>query len=119
MISAAESSVHKYLHKYEIPIRESGDNIQRRSGRGLAFGRKISNRLEVDHKRELEAVAKMRSLRDQGLSYWKIADILNAMKVPTKTRRGRWHARSVQQVLDAHRERAHPAAPDLERKAQG
>ena len=100
MIGVAYSSVHTYLRVYGIPVRGSGENIQRRPGRGLAYGRKISKRQESDHKRELEAVAKMRNLREHGFSYWKIADILNSMKVPTKTRRGRWHARSVQQILD-------------------
>lgn len=41
----------------------------------------------------------MRELRDQGFSYWKIADVLNAMKVPTKTRGGKWLARTVQAIL--------------------
>jgi hypothetical protein len=44
----------------------------------------------------------MVELRGKGFSYWKIADILNAMKVPTKTRKGKWHARSVQQILGWH-----------------
>jgi hypothetical protein len=42
----------------------------------------------------------MKQLREQGFSYWKIADVLNTMKIPTKTRRGQWLARSVQKVLD-------------------
>jgi hypothetical protein len=42
----------------------------------------------------------MRKLREQGFSYWKIADVFNSMKVPTKTGRGRWHARAIQNVLE-------------------
>ena len=95
---AAESTIHKYLVKFGIPIRGSGQNIRRK--RSLAYGRKIANRIEVEHKREMETVVKMLDLRRQGFSYWKIADILNSMKIPTKTRRGKWHARSVQQILD-------------------
>jgi hypothetical protein len=29
---------------------------------------------------------KIHEFRDKGLSYWKIADVLNTMKIPTKTR---------------------------------
>ncbi|MCX6126465.1 MAG: hypothetical protein NTV34_17155 [Proteobacteria bacterium] len=46
----------------------------------------IAQRQKVDHKRELEAVAKMPCVREQGFSFWKIADVLNTMKVPTQTR---------------------------------
>lgn len=98
-IFSAESTVHKYLRKFGIPIRKPGDIIRRK--RALAYGRRIEDRRVVAHQRELEVIDKMRSLRDQGFSYWKIADVLNAMKVPTKTRKGKWHARSVQQILDS------------------
>ncbi|MCX6126171.1 MAG: hypothetical protein NTV34_15675 [Proteobacteria bacterium] len=54
---------------------------------------------------------KMQNLRSQGFSYWKIADILNTMKVPTKTQRGRRHARSVQQMLDRLQEAPHGDRP--------
>lgn len=46
----------------------------------------------------------MRELRDKGFSYWKIADVLNAMKVPTKTRKGKWHARTHQAIILKHQE---------------
>ena len=114
IINAAPSSVHKYLTAYAIPVREPGDNIQRKAGRGLAFGRKIAHRQEVDHKRELEVIARVQTLRAEKFSYWKIADILNALKIPTKTRRGKWHARSVQQILDrAHHISTHEGMPPL------
>jgi hypothetical protein len=108
-IFSAESTVHKYLRQFEIPIRDPGSNIRRK--RALAYGRRIEDRREVAHQRELEVIDKMRSLRDQGFSYWKIADVLNAMKVPTKTRKGRWHARSVQQILDFHNGETRPKSP--------
>ena len=53
----------------------------------------------MEHKREQEAILKMRELRDKGFSFWKIAEVLNTMKMPTKTRKGRWHARTVQAIL--------------------
>jgi len=54
----------------------------------------------VDHKKELELINRMRALRDQGFSYWKIADVFNSMKIPTKARRGKWHARTIQKIMD-------------------
>ena len=65
----------------------------------MAYGQKIKERSHAEHKREQEAILKMRELRNKGLSFWKIAEVLNTMKVPTKTRKGRWHARTVQAIL--------------------
>ena len=97
-ISSAESTVHKYLMKFDIPRREPGKTIRKK--RNLAFGKQVVKRKEIDHKKEQVLILKMNALRSQGFSYWKIADILNALKVPTKTRKGRWHARSVKKILD-------------------
>lgn len=97
-IGAARTTVLKYLKVYGIPVRETGTSILKR--RNLAYGRRIVNHEEIAHKRELENVEKMRRLREQGFSYWKIADVLNSMKIPTKTGRGRWHSRSVQAIMD-------------------
>jgi hypothetical protein len=87
----------KYLKIHGIPVRETGTNQKR--VRGLAYGQKIKERRLAEHKREQEAILKMRELRKKGFSFWKIADVLNTMKVPTKTRRGRWHAKIVQAIL--------------------
>jgi hypothetical protein len=96
-IFSARTTVLKYLKLHGIPLREVGTNQKR--VRGLAYGMKVKERSLAQHKREREAILKMRELRDKGFSYWKIADVLNAMKVPTKTRKGRWYARTVQAIL--------------------
>ncbi|MBF0300632.1 MAG: recombinase family protein [Oligoflexia bacterium] len=98
LIGSARTTVLKYLKRFNIPVRESGVNINRK--RGLGYGRKIAARSESTHQRETENIKKMRELRDKGFSYWKIADVLNAMNVPTKTRKGKWHAKSVHQILN-------------------
>ena len=64
----------------------------------MAFEQKIKERSLADHKRELEAILKMRKLRDQGFSFWKNAKVLNTMEMPTKNRKGRWHARTIQAI---------------------
>jgi hypothetical protein len=91
------STVLKHLKKCGIPVRESGQNI--RPKRHLPFGKKIVGRSVEDHKREQEFLRQIKALRDQGHSYWKIAKILNNLKVRTKTGRGQWHARSVMATL--------------------
>lgn len=97
-IGSSRTTVLKYLKVHGIAVREIGHNIKRK--RGICFGQKILNRKLVFHKSELETIERIRKLREQGYSYWKIADILNALKVKTKTGRGRWHARSVLAVLE-------------------
>lgn len=96
-IFSARTTVLKYLKIHGIPVRETGTNLKR--VRGLAYGQKIKERTLAEHERELDAISKMKELRKKGFSYWKIADVLNTMKVPTKTRKGRWHARSVHSIL--------------------
>lgn len=96
-IFSARTTVLKYLKIHGIPVREIGSNQKR--VRGLAYGHKIKERSLAEHKREQKAILKMRELREKGFSYWKIADVLNAMKVPTKTRKGKWHSRSVHAIL--------------------
>jgi hypothetical protein len=95
-LGVAESTVHKYLRKHEIPIRGPTGKSKSR----LAYGEAWRDRKVVRHQREQETLQKIVDLRAKGFSYWKIADVLNSMKVPTKTRRGKWHARSVQKILD-------------------
>jgi transposase len=96
-IFSARTTILKYLKIHGIPVREIGRNQKR--VRGLAYGQKFKERTLTEHKREQEIILKIRELRDKGLSYWTIADVLNTMKVPTKIRRGKWHARTVLSIL--------------------
>lgn len=96
-IFSARTTVLKYLKLHGIPIREVGSNQKRK--RGLAYGQNIRNRNVEKHKRELENIKKMRELRDKGFSYHKIADIFNALGIPTKTRNGKWHSKSIYTIL--------------------
>ena len=96
-IFSARTTVLKYLKLHGIPVRESGSNQKRK--RGLAYGKKVESRHVVDHVRELENTKKMRELRDKGFSYWKIAEVFNTLKIPTKIRKGKWHAKTVHQIL--------------------
>lgn len=94
-ISSCRTTVSKHLKVFKVPLRKAD-----RTRSQLGYGETWRNRQIAFHKREQEIITKMRELRATGWSYWKIADVLNVWKIPTKTQRGKWHARSVQQILD-------------------
>lgn len=100
-LSTARSTILKYLKLHDIPLRNTP--VRWAAGRGLAYGKRIVHRQEVAFKREQENIARMHELRKQGFSYWKIADAFNTLSVSTKTGRGKWHARSIQQIMDANK----------------
>jgi AICAR transformylase/IMP cyclohydrolase PurH len=93
-IFSSTSTVAKYLKQAGIEPRPADEKNRNR----LRYGEDWCRRQVGQNKRELQYIDKMRSLRAKEFSYWKIADVMNTMKVPTKTEKGRWHARSVQQV---------------------
>lgn len=93
---SARTTVLKHLKLAGIPVRGAGQNTRRWN---QAYGVRLVKRRETFFKAEQENIEKMGALRDQGLSYWKIADVLNAMRVPTKTAKGPWQARTVQRIL--------------------
>ena len=99
LIFSARSTVAKHLRAYGIPLREQRV-ARKRAGYGLAYGKRIVNRREILHKREQDYIRKMLELRKKGFSYWKIAAVFNSMKVPTQTGKGKWHAKTVHQILN-------------------
>jgi len=88
--------VVKYLKKFGIALR-TADQAKTRSQ--LGFGEQWRQRQVQVNKREQDLIVKMRNLRAEGLSYWKIADVLNAWGIPTKTKKGKWSAKQVHQIL--------------------
>ena len=105
-IFSSRSSVAKHLKLHGIPIRANDVNNKTRSQ--LRYGEAWRKRTVALHQREMENIEKMRKLRDQGFSYWKIADVFNSLGIRTKTNRGKWHARSIQKILDS----SVPKSPD-------
>ena len=100
LISSTRSAVSGNLRRHDIPIRsiDQAHNLRKVQ---IAFGRRIVNGEEIDHKRELQNLEMMRKLRAKGHSYHKIAGIFDAMKVPTKNRGSRWHATTIMKILKA------------------
>jgi hypothetical protein len=97
-ISSAKETVRRHLLLWGIPLRPA-DNKQRLNKGQVGFGeRRIKAHIELN-KRELAVVEKMKALRNQGYSYWKISEILNSMGVPTKSRKAKWQAATVMKIL--------------------
>ncbi len=92
---SCRSTVVRALESFNIELRPEDCS----PGSSQKFGSKYVGGRIVSHKRELEAQEKMLALRKQGHSYEKIAQILNAMKIPTRKRQGPWYAMSVRKVL--------------------
>lgn len=64
-----------------------------------SYGRKWRKGKMVSQPDEARVVRQIRKLRGQGLSFREIAEALNALGIPTKTKSSRWHGRTVQRVL--------------------
>jgi hypothetical protein len=95
---SSKSTILKHLKLAGIPIREPNPGVRRR--RCLAYGQTMRARLVVIDEREARALGKMRDLRSKGFTYEAIAEVMNSMKVRTKTGRGRWHRKTVQAMLN-------------------
>lgn len=96
-VASSRTTILKRLKEYNIELRPVGSNQKRK--RGVGYGERLEKRRLIEHKRETEAIQKMCELRDKGFSYRKIAEVLNTMKVQTKTGRGKWHGKTVHQIL--------------------
>jgi len=91
---SSRSTVIKYLNEAGIPIR---DEEHRRGG--SAFGERKLNGRYIQNQTELVLIEKMRLLRNQGLTYRQIAEVLQGLNLPTK-RKGKWTGRSVLRILN-------------------
>lgn len=96
-VFSSRATVTKYLNRYGIPLKK----ITRRETGKMAYGYRQHGGKSVVFKKEAEIVEQIKSHRESGYSYQKIADILNDMKVPTKTKgkRGFWYSKVVRQIL--------------------
>lgn len=100
-IFAVRSTVVKYLKQYGIPLRTDDEARALNKGQ-LAYGEKRRRNTISDHQRERRNIEHIQELRAQGHNYHQIAAILNAMEVPTKSRRARWHAATIMKILKAN-----------------
>ena len=97
-LGVSRSTVSKHLKKYAIPTIKVGENKKR--VRGVKFGSKIltsGKSIQVTNERKI--IAAITTWREQGKTFREIADILNVQGVSTKTGRGKWHGKTIHQIL--------------------
>lgn len=94
--SSSKTSVVTHLRKTGIPLRGTGGSY--RPGQ-VPFGKRLAKGQLVDNKGELEILNRMMRFRSEGLSYWRIAEMLNLWGVKTKTPGARWQAATVMKML--------------------
>lgn len=98
-LGCSHSTILKYLLKHGIEVREAlPDHYQKGQ---LAYGRRRVKGRELQNGVELQNIEKMKELRAKGFGYHKIADVLNAMGIPTKNKGSRWHGTTVMKILKA------------------
>lgn len=90
---SSRSTVIKYLNEARITIR---DEEHRRGG--SAFGERKINGRYIPNQTELVLLEKMQLLRNQGLTYGQIAEVLQGLNLPTK-RKGKWTGRGILRIL--------------------
>jgi hypothetical protein len=91
---SSRQTVVKYLEAFGIALRPNN-----RQAGVLPFGKMWRRHRIVLKAQEQAAIEKARLLREQGLSYEKIAAVLNAMGIKTRSRRALWYAKTVRDIL--------------------
>jgi len=109
LIFSARSTVVASLKRYGITLRDADQTAWYRRGQ-LGYGKRVVNGRVTVNQREVEIIANMQDLRVKGYSYWKIAEILNSMGVPTKSRRAKWQAATVMKIIDSGGKRSKSGA---------
>lgn len=97
-LGVSRSTVSKYLKKFKIPTFKAGENQVRR--RGVRYGTTPTRKrktLKVSEDQRI--ITACRAWREQGKSYREIAQILNTQGTPTKTGKGKWHGKTIHQIL--------------------
>jgi len=95
LIGCSRAAVRNGLIQFGIKI----SCVLKKNKSQLRFGEKYVKGQVIEHKGETAIILKIRNLRDQGTSCWKIAELLNSWNIPTKSKYGKWHARTIQQIL--------------------
>lgn len=64
----------------------------------MVFGYRYYGGQAIPVKKEQEVINKIIKLRKKGLTYRKVADELNSLKIETKTKKNIWYPKTVRQV---------------------
>jgi hypothetical protein len=98
-VSCSRITVLKNLRAQGIAIRGTSDKLFR-AGCGLAFGRKNIKGIEIDHRGEIQTIARIKDFRNQGLSYQRIAAMTNGLEIRTKTGKSSWSRKTIWNLVN-------------------
>jgi site-specific DNA recombinase len=98
LVGSARSTVVTYLKASKIPLR-SQEEARKLHKAQSGYGERVLDGKLVPCKRELEVIAMVKNLREQGMTLQAITDFLNSMKIPTKTKKAKWETRTVWNLL--------------------
>ncbi len=91
---SSRPQITKLLKRYDIPLK----TITRRSNGGHVYGYRKFGGKAIEFKKEQEVIELIKSFRNSGYSYQKIANVLNEKKVETKTKKGIWYSKVVRET---------------------
>ncbi|MGZ6411293.1 MAG: recombinase family protein [Bdellovibrio sp.] len=91
---SSRSTVVKYLKEFKIELR-----VEDLTAGTLPFGSRRYRQKKVPNEQEQSVIKRAKELRGQGLSYKKIANIMNTVGIRTKTGRTKWYAKTVRDII--------------------
>jgi transcriptional regulator with XRE-family HTH domain len=91
---SSRSTIVKYLERFGVTLRPDDRQLG-----VLPFGEKWRQRRIVLNAQEQATIEKAKRLREQGLSYEKIAAVMNAVAIKTKSGRAKWYAKTVRDII--------------------
>ena len=91
-------------HKIKASLVRSGVEFkltpkQKENLRHLKYGFKRERKKTIEHKAEQRTILAIHEMREKGLSFQAIADILHEMKIPTKLNGKRWSKGMLRNIL--------------------
>lgn len=94
---SARTTVAQRLIEAGVVLRAQSDYPHRQGQ--IPYGMRVSSGKLVPHKREQEVLGQLEHLRENGYSYWKIAEVMNDMAIPTKNQNSKWHPTTIMKLL--------------------
>ena len=92
--------------RFGIPLRE---RQEKGHPSNLDYGKRVVNGHRIEHLAEQRVIQTIIDLRNEGLSYAKIADFLTKIGVPTKKKGQGWHYEVVRNIfLRSNEKRQNP-----------
>ena len=95
---SSRPKITRLLKQYKIPLK----TVTRRNKGGHVYGYRRFGGKAIEMKKEQEVIGLIKSYREIGYSYQKIADILNQKKIETKTRKGFWYSKVVMGIYKSN-----------------